>query len=84
MKNNLLKKMFFAAIMFTGSVIFAQTITGTISDANGPLPGANIVVKGNLTLWSITLWSCNNIVVRSCNIAISWSRPLRLELSDCL
>ncbi|OIQ36752.1 MAG: SusC/RagA family TonB-linked outer membrane protein [Bacteroidetes bacterium MedPE-SWsnd-G1] len=46
MKNNLLKKMFFVAIMLTGSVIFAQTVTGTISDANGPLPGANIVVKG--------------------------------------
>ncbi|MDC9721711.1 MAG: TonB-dependent receptor [Urechidicola sp.] len=46
MKNNLLKKMFFAAIMLTSSVIFAQTVSGTVSDANGPLPGASIVVKG--------------------------------------
>jgi hypothetical protein len=36
MKNNLLKKMFFVAIMLTGSVIFAQTVTGTITDTNGP------------------------------------------------
>ena len=46
MKNNLLKKMFFVAIMLTGSVIFAQTVTGTITDANGPLPGASVLVKG--------------------------------------
>lgn len=46
MKNNLLKKMFFAAIMLTGSVIFAQTVSGTVSDSSGPLPGASIVVKG--------------------------------------
>ena len=39
--------MFFAAVMLTSSVIFAQTtVTGTISDSNGPLPGASIVVKG--------------------------------------
>ncbi len=46
MKNNLLKKMFFAAIMLTSSVIFAQTVSGTISDNSGPLPGANVVVQG--------------------------------------
>ena len=34
--------------MFFGlcSFVYAQTITGTVSDANGPLPGANILVKG--------------------------------------
>ena len=35
------------ASMLIGSVIFAQTtVTGTVSDADGPLPGANVVVKG--------------------------------------
>lgn len=35
------------AIMFTGSVVFAQqTVTGTVTDDDGPLPGANVVVKG--------------------------------------
>jgi len=28
------------------SSIFAQTITGTVNDENGPLPGANIIEKG--------------------------------------
>ena len=46
MIKNILKKMFFAAIMLTSSVIFAQTISGNVSDSTGPLPGASIVVKG--------------------------------------
>ena len=34
-------------LFFTGSVLFAQTtITGTVNDVNGSLPGANVVVKG--------------------------------------
>ncbi|MEL1242719.1 TonB-dependent receptor [Flavobacterium sp. DGU11] len=35
--------------MLSGGVIYAQTITGTVSDANGPLPGADIIVKGTTT-----------------------------------
>jgi len=47
MKNNLLKRMFFVAIMLASSVIFAQiTVTGTVSDSSGPLPGATVMVKG--------------------------------------
>jgi hypothetical protein len=34
-------------LMFTmTSTIFAQTITGTVNDEDGPLPGANVIVKG--------------------------------------
>lgn len=36
-------------MMLFGGVIYAQTATGTVSDANGPLPGANIVIKGTQT-----------------------------------
>jgi len=33
-------------LFFTmSSTIYAQTITGTVSDETGPLPGANIVEK---------------------------------------
>ena len=32
--------------MLTGSVIYAQTVTGMVSDANGPLPAANVIIKG--------------------------------------
>ncbi|PCJ96279.1 MAG: SusC/RagA family TonB-linked outer membrane protein [Flavobacteriaceae bacterium] len=46
--NYKLKKMFFIAMMFASSVIFAQqTVTGTVLDADGPLPGANVLVKGS-------------------------------------
>ena len=38
------------AMMFlTTSAIFAQTLTGTVTADDGPLPGANIVVKGTDT-----------------------------------
>ena len=32
--------------VLSGSIIYAQTVTGTVSDANGPLPMASVVVKG--------------------------------------
>ncbi len=35
------------ALLFVSSYTYGQkTVTGTVSDANGPLPGASIVVKG--------------------------------------
>ena len=46
MKNKLLKKLILPVFIMMGSVIYAQTVTGTVSDATGPLPGVNIVVKG--------------------------------------
>jgi TonB-linked SusC/RagA family outer membrane protein len=47
-KNKLFKKLFFASIMLISSIIHAQsiTVTGTVTDASGPLPGANVIVKG--------------------------------------
>jgi iron complex outermembrane receptor protein len=46
MKKVLLTKvLLLAAVLFTG-VSFAQTVTGTVSEENGPLPGASVVVKG--------------------------------------
>lgn len=32
--------------MLLGGVVYSQTVSGTVSDANGPLPGANVIVKG--------------------------------------
>ena len=46
MKFKLLKHLMVACIMLFSSVILAQTVTGTVSDANGPLPGVNVIVKG--------------------------------------
>lgn len=45
MKN--LTKLLFFIVCFTATAVFSQTkIEGTILDDNGPLPGANVVVKG--------------------------------------
>ncbi len=45
MKKKSFKKMLIIAVGLTSSVLFAQTISGTVSDENGPLPGASVVVK---------------------------------------
>ncbi len=46
MKFNLLKQLLFLGIMLCTSVIFAQTVTGTVTSADGPLPGVNVIEKG--------------------------------------
>jgi len=46
MKFNLLKQLMFLGIMLCGSVIFAQTITGTVTGDGDALPGVNVIVKG--------------------------------------
>jgi len=46
MKIQKLKKIFALGFMLIGAYLQAQEVSGTISDANGPLPGASIVVKG--------------------------------------
>ncbi len=46
MKQIYFYKLFFIGIMLFGSSSFAQTVTGVISDVNGPLPGVNVLVKG--------------------------------------
>ena len=46
MKKVLLKNMLLiAAFLFVG-VMSAQTVSGTVTEENGPLPGASVVVKG--------------------------------------
>ena len=46
MNLNLLKKLLALCIMLSSSVVLAQTVTGTVSGSDGPLPGASVVVKG--------------------------------------
>lgn len=46
MNLNLLKKLLAVCIMLSSSIVLAQTVTGTISGSDGPLPGASVVVKG--------------------------------------
>ena len=49
MKNKLLKKALLPLALLLGSFIYAQSVTGTVSDASGPLPGVNVLVKGTTT-----------------------------------
>ena len=44
-----LKKFFVAALLCTGFGVYAQIVDGTVTSAEGPLPGATIVVKGTNT-----------------------------------
>jgi len=48
MKNKLLTKLLLLpVVLLMGSTAFAQmTVSGTVSDANGPVPGVNVVVQG--------------------------------------
>ncbi len=46
MKFNLLKQLMFLGIMLCGSVIFGQTITGTVTGDGDALPGVNVIIKG--------------------------------------
>ncbi|MCK5678824.1 MAG: carboxypeptidase-like regulatory domain-containing protein, partial [Flavobacteriaceae bacterium] len=46
MKNKLLKQFMFLSFMLLGSVIYAQTVSGTVTGDDGPLPGVNVIVKG--------------------------------------
>ncbi|OBQ57123.1 TonB-dependent receptor [Tamlana sp. s12] len=47
MKNRLLKKLILPAFLLLGSIIYAQSVSGTVSDKTGlPIPGVNVVVEG--------------------------------------
>jgi len=46
MKFNLLKQLLFVSFaLFTGA-LFSQTVNGTVTGDDGPLPGTNVIVKG--------------------------------------
>ncbi len=49
MKISLLKQLMFLSIMLFTGVIFSQTVSGTVTGDDGPLPGVNIIVKGTQT-----------------------------------
>ena len=46
MKITLLRGFLFIGALLCFGFVKAQTVTGTVSDATGPLPGASVVVKG--------------------------------------
>lgn len=46
MKKNQFKAFLFALLFFVGLGLYAQSVSGTVTSEDGPLPGATIVVKG--------------------------------------
>lgn len=46
MKQIIFKTMLFVCAFLLIGMAQAQTVSGTVSDPNGPLPGANVAVKG--------------------------------------
>ncbi len=38
--------LFFLGVILSSGIYAQSTVTGTVSDANGPIPGANVIVKG--------------------------------------
>ncbi|MFO7721119.1 MAG: TonB-dependent receptor [Gillisia sp.] len=46
MKQIIIKNMLFVCAFLLIGMAQAQTVSGTVSDPNGPLPGANVAVKG--------------------------------------
>ncbi|MEE3226204.1 MAG: carboxypeptidase-like regulatory domain-containing protein, partial [Bacteroidota bacterium] len=46
MKQVILRSMLFFASLLLAGMAQAQTVSGTVSEPNGPLPGANVLVKG--------------------------------------
>ncbi len=49
MKITLLKSLMMVGVFLCFGLSHAQEVTGTVSDSNGPLPGASVVVKGTTT-----------------------------------
>ena len=46
MTQNLLRKILCSFFFVLGGLLYSQTVTGTVSDASGKLPGVNVIVKG--------------------------------------
>ena len=46
MKNSLIKGLMVFLTMLCTSMTYSQDVSGKVSDASGPLPGATILVKG--------------------------------------
>ncbi|MDD7886335.1 TonB-dependent receptor [Flavivirga sp. 57AJ16] len=46
MKKRIIYNLYFIGFMLFGSALCAQTVTGIVTDNNGPMPGANVIVKG--------------------------------------
>lgn len=61
MEKSTIYKLFLIWTLLSGGIFYAQTVTGVVSDANGVLPGVNVVIKGT-TLGTATDFDGNYIL----------------------
>jgi len=55
MRFNLLKQVLLFGLLLFSIDIVAQTVSGTVSDSDGPLPGATVIEKGTNNV-SLASW----------------------------
>lgn len=72
MKNKLLKKLLLPLALLLGSFIYAQSVTGTVTDASGPLPGVNVLVKGT-TIGTVTDFDGNYTITADSGTTLVFS-----------
>ncbi|MDD3722219.1 MAG: TonB-dependent receptor [Lutibacter sp.] len=61
MEKSTIYKLFLIWTLLSGGIFYAQTVTGVVSNANGVLPGVNVVIKGT-TLGTATDFDGNYIL----------------------
>lgn len=64
MKNKLLRNLMLPCFLMLGGIIYAQTLSGVVSDASGPIAGVNVLVQGTSTGTQTDfdgLYSLNNV-----------------------
>jgi TonB-linked SusC/RagA family outer membrane protein len=49
MMKSIIYKLFLLVTILSGSIMNAQTVTGIVSDTNGPIPQVNVSIKGTST-----------------------------------
>lgn len=98
MKIKITHFLYIIVVLFFGSVLHAQTVTGVVSDMNGPLPGINVIQKGTSNgvatdfdgRYSITVIDPEAILVFSglgfisTELAVNGRTQINVELSEDL
>lgn len=49
MSKKIIYHLLFMWAMLSGGALLAQTVSGTVTDANGPLPSVSVIIKGTTT-----------------------------------
>ncbi|MDO5979099.1 SusC/RagA family TonB-linked outer membrane protein [Flavivirga spongiicola] len=73
MRKHIIYYCFLISTLLLGSALNAQTITGTVSDNNGAIPGVNIIIKGTLIGTTTDFDGNYNIEITNSNAILVFS-----------